>query len=90
MLEVDFSNAFNMIDRTEMLVQVYRSFPPCTGGLNTVILVLRFWCRFMRSFPPCTGGLNTVILVLLTCFLGTVYCRVRQNDGSCACERDEE
>ena len=27
MLKVDFSNAFNMVDRTEMIAQVYEKFP---------------------------------------------------------------
>ena len=27
MLKVDFSNAFNMVDRTEMIAQVFEKFP---------------------------------------------------------------
>lgn len=38
MLKVDFSNAFNLVDRTVMLAQFTRNFPACIAGFSTVTL----------------------------------------------------
>jgi hypothetical protein len=40
MLKVDFSNAFNLVDRTEMLAQVYEKLPS-----------LYRWVKFCYSHP---------------------------------------
>ena len=65
MLKIDFSNAFNMVDRTEMLAQV---FPP--WGLNTVILVL-LTCFLgtvcFRVRQACSKVIHSALCFSLSC-----------------------
>ena len=54
MLKVDFSNAFNMVDRTEMLAH---SFQVCTDGSSIVTPILRI-CSLVRLCCKVWLGFN--------------------------------
>ena len=57
MLKVDFSNAFNMANRTEMLAQVYEKLPRLYRG------VLDCYCHRAHLFwvPYSASGCNNVM-----------------------------
>jgi len=68
MLKVDFSNAFDVVDRTEMLTQVYEKLLVCTDGLSTAT-VIQLTCSLAQSFCKAWRGYSKAIRSGLCCSL---------------------
>ena len=67
MLKVDFSNAFNVVDRTEMLAQVYEKLPSLYTWVESCGTLTQLTCSLAQLFCKAWRGFSKVIHSDLCC-----------------------